>query len=57
MRVITFKAEEPLVERLDSLARVKGVTRSELIRKALELYLRLENYRFEPQPKYVRLMS
>ena len=57
MRVVTFKAEEDLLEKVDGLARLKGVTRSEVIRKALELYLRLEDYRVQPQPKYVRLLS
>ena len=57
MRVVTFKVEEDLLEKVDGLARLKGVTRSEVIRKALELYLRLEDYRVQPQPKYVRLLS
>ena len=57
MRVITFKAEEELVERLDSFARLKGVTRSEVIRKAIELYLKLEDYKVQPEPKIVRLLS
>ena len=57
MRVVTFKIDEDELERLDSFARLKGWTRSEVIRKALELYLRLEDYRVQPQPKYVRLMS
>lgn len=57
MRVITFKADEDLLEKLDSLARLKNVSRSEIIRKALELYLRLEEYRVEPKPKIVRLYS
>ena len=57
MRVVTFKIEEDLLEKVDGLARLKGVTRSEVIRKALELYLRLEDYRVQPQPKYVRLMN
>ena len=57
MRVVTFKVEEDLLEKVDSYARLKGVTRSEVIRKALELYLRLEEYKVQPQPKYVRLMS
>ena len=57
MRVVTFKAEEYLVEKLDSLAKLKGVTRSELIRKAIELYIKLEDYKVQPQPKIVRLLS
>ena len=42
MRVVTFKVEEDLLEKLDSFARLEGVTRSEIIRKAIELYLRLK---------------
>ncbi|BEP16762.1 ribbon-helix-helix protein, CopG family [Pyrofollis japonicus] len=57
MRVVTFKVEEDLLEKLDSFARLKGVTRSEIIRKAIELYLRLEDYKVQPQPKVVRLLS
>jgi predicted transcriptional regulator len=57
MRVITFKADEELLERLDMFARLKGVTRSEIIRKAIELYLKLEDYKVQPQPKIVRLTS
>lgn len=57
MRVITFKADEELLERLDSYARIRGVTRSEVIRKAIELYLKLEDYKVQPQPKVIRLES
>jgi len=57
MRVITFKIEEDLLEKLDSFARLKGITRREVIRKAIEMYLKLEDYRIQPQPKYVRLLS
>ncbi|ABM80515.1 ribbon-helix-helix protein, CopG family [Hyperthermus butylicus] len=57
MRVVTFKVDEELLERLDTFARLKGVTRSEVIRKAIELYLKLEDYKVKPQPKIVRLMS
>lgn len=57
MRVITFKADEELLERLDVYARLKGVTRSEIIRKAIELYLKLEDHKVQPQPKIVRLTS
>lgn len=57
LRVVTFKAEDELIEKVDTLARLKGVTRSEIIRKALELYLKLEDYKIQPQPKIVRLLS
>ena len=57
MRVVTFKVEEDLLEKVNGLAKLKGVTRSEVIRKALELYLRLEEYKVQPRYKIVRLMS
>jgi len=57
VRVVTFKVEEDLLEKLDSLAKLKNTTRSDIIRKAIELYLRLEDYRIQPHPKYVRLLS
>lgn len=56
LRIITFKAEEDLVEALDSIARYKGVTRSEVIRMALELYIRLETAKATAEPRRVRLM-
>ena len=57
MRVVTFKVDEELLERLDGFARLKGVTRSEVIRKAIELYLKLEEYKVKPEPKVIRLLS
>ncbi|WP_048088102.1 ribbon-helix-helix protein, CopG family [Metallosphaera yellowstonensis] len=39
MRVITFKAEEDLLFRLDLYAANKKVSRSEIIRDALKKYL------------------
>jgi metal-responsive CopG/Arc/MetJ family transcriptional regulator len=57
VRVVTFKVEEELLRELDSFARLKGVTRSEVIRKAIELYLKLEDYKIETKPKIVRLTS
>ncbi len=57
MKVVTFKVDEELLERLDEYARMKGVTRSEIIRRAIELYLRLEGRRVAPQPRIVRLTS
>ena len=57
MRVVTFKVGEDLLERLDSLARLKGVPRSELIRRAIELYLRMEEKRQAIEPRIVRLTS
>ena len=40
LRVITFKAEEDLVELVDKTAKKLGITRSELIRSALLEYCR-----------------
>jgi len=39
MKVVSFKAEEELLEALDALAKQKRTSRSELIRKAIRLYL------------------
>jgi len=39
MRVITFKLDEETLEELDKLAMRKGKTRSELIRRAIEMYI------------------
>ncbi|WP_338604838.1 ribbon-helix-helix protein, CopG family [Sulfolobus tengchongensis] len=39
VRVITFKAEEDLLIRLDLFALNKRMSRSEVIRKAIEKYL------------------
>lgn len=39
MRVVTFKIEEDLLERLDEYAELTGESRSEVIRRALELLL------------------
>jgi hypothetical protein len=57
MRVVTFKVDEELLERLDSFARLKGVPRSEVIRRAIELYLRLEEKKQTIQPRIVKLYS
>ena len=40
MRVITFKIEESLLARLDYAAVREGVSRSDVIRKAIVEYLR-----------------
>lgn len=60
MRVVTFKVDEKLLERLDSFAKLEGVSRSEVIREAIKLYLYLyEKYekKVSPKPKIVRLTS
>jgi len=57
MKVVTFKIDLDLLERLDDMARLKGVSRSELIRRAIALYLSIEEKRRTIQPRYVRLYS
>jgi metal-responsive CopG/Arc/MetJ family transcriptional regulator len=39
MRVVTFRLDEDLLQKLDLYAINSGVTRSEVIREALEIYL------------------
>jgi hypothetical protein len=39
MRPLTIKMPKPLEERLDQLARRRGVSRSALVREALEAYV------------------
>ena len=57
MRVVTFKINEELLDKLDDFAKRKGLHRSEVIRKAIVLYLKLEDWKVKPRPKYVRLES
>ena len=40
MRVITFKIEQDMLEALDALALKYGVSRSEVIRKGIELIIK-----------------
>ena len=54
MRVITFKASDDLIEAMDKLARELGITRSELIKRAIAKYI-AENRTGEKQPKNVRI--
>ncbi len=39
MRVVTFKLDESILEKLDRYARRTGRSRSEIIRRALEMLL------------------
>ena len=39
LRVVSFKVEEELVELLERVARERGLTKSEVIRRALRQYL------------------
>lgn len=57
LRVVTVKMEEELLERVDELARELGVSRSAVIRSALELYLKLNSDKLRPRVIYVKLNS
>jgi len=48
MRVVTFKLEEELLQKLDLYAVNSRVTRSEVIREALRLYFSLKSQVREP---------
>ena len=39
MRTVCFKLEDELLEKLEAYARKRGLTRSEVIRRALEKYI------------------
>ena len=54
-RHVTFKASVELVERLDALARRLGKSRSEAIREAIELYMRLADAGGREPPRHARL--
>jgi len=54
---VTFKIDEKLLEELDNIAREKGITRSEAIRQAIEMYLKLKGYVAEQPYKLVRLLN
>ena len=43
-RVITFKADDELIEKLDKLAKMLGETRSNIIRKAVLRYIESGEY-------------
>ena len=42
MRIVTIKIDEHLLEKIDKLAKEHGCYRSELIRLAIELLLKLQ---------------
>lgn len=43
-RVITFKADDELIEKLDKLAKMLGETRSNIIRRAVIRYIESGEY-------------
>jgi len=57
MRVVTVKMEEELVEAIDVFARLRRMTRSELIRRAVREYLEKHGERVDPSPKIIRILS
>ena len=57
MRVVTFKIEEELLEKLDTYAKLKNITRSEAIRLAIKRLLESEMPRLAPRPKVIRIYS
>lgn len=57
LRVITFKIDEELLEKLDTFARLENKTRSEVIRKAIELYLKLNTSKHNFKVRRVKLWS
>ena len=42
MRIVTFKIEEELLEKLDRYAKIRNLSRSDAIRKAIKLLLEVE---------------
>lgn len=57
VRVVSFKIDEDLLDELDNFVLDRGISRSEAIRKAIELYLKLEGRKVQPSIKIVRLTS
>jgi|ECHhosMinimDraft_1075155.scaffolds.fasta_scaffold00012_17 Ribbon-helix-helix protein, copG family. len=55
MRVITFKLEEEMVELLDRYAIRNGYNRSEVIRKAIERILSVDNDKVTFKVEKVRM--
>lgn len=54
LRIITVKVEEDLINRLDRVVRELGYkSRSELIREALEFYLKMIDLRVKKYSDYV----
>jgi metal-responsive CopG/Arc/MetJ family transcriptional regulator len=57
MRIVTFKIPEELLDELDDMAAALQITRSEAIRRALELWMKLNREKTKPKPKVVKLLS
>lgn len=54
MRIVTFKVDEALLEKIDRFAEREGLTRSEVIREAIIAYLSRSGYR-TPSRKMFRV--
>lgn len=54
LRIVTFKIEEELLEEVDKLALKLGVSRSTIIRWAIEYYLEQKPY---PHKRYVEVIK
>jgi len=54
LRIVTFKIEEELLEKVDKLALKLGVSRSTIIRWAIEYYLEQKPY---PHKRYVEVIK
>ncbi|BES82592.1 ribbon-helix-helix protein, CopG family [Pyrodictium abyssi] len=52
MRVVTFKVDECIVKELDQVAKAQHVTRSEVIREAIERYLREQGLPLPRRPRH-----
>lgn len=55
LRVVTFKLDEETLEKLDTVARLAGQSRSELIRQGIEYIIKVYKSKYQPRPKYVRI--
>ena len=56
-RVVSFKIDDYELEMLEDFARRKGLCRSEVIRRAIQQYIKLEDKNYTPNPRIVRLQS
>lgn len=57
MRVVSVKFPEDLLKEIDYVAAQNRITRSELIRRAVQIYLRIFWKEWHPKPKFVKLDS
>jgi len=55
--VISFKLDEKLLDEIETLAKLEGKTRSQVIREALQHYLLIKRKVLELEPKMVKLPS